>query len=215
MLRIERRLYFVFFHNIFNLTTQRRILQTSAAGSWCRNYRNPRLYAASSLNELRLAREELHAEVHSYCPAYTPDTIGEYLDGSTHITFNCLGAGIIEIHGYTHIRHGIVNVRYTPQPEFKMLYYSTYMQIAVATGHRRRHRSILAGSPAASHRLHAGGMQASERVTLMTAHAAKGLEFGNVFVVGVEEDRFSSTNPSVRRRKSPSFLTAPDVMPVG
>ncbi len=46
---------------------------------------------ASSLNELRLAREELHAEVHSYCPAYTPDTIGEYLDGSTHITFNSLG----------------------------------------------------------------------------------------------------------------------------
>ena len=43
---------------------------------------------ASSLNELRLAREELHAEVHSYCPAYT---IGEYLDGSTHITFNSLG----------------------------------------------------------------------------------------------------------------------------
>ena len=36
-------------------------------------------------------------------------------------------------------------------------------------------------------------MQASERVTLMTAHAAKGLEFGNVFVVGVEEDLFPSS----------------------
>lgn len=45
---------------------------------------------ASSLNELQLAREELHASVHSYCPAYTPDTIGRYLDGSTHITFNSL-----------------------------------------------------------------------------------------------------------------------------
>ena len=45
---------------------------------------------ASSLNELRLAREELGAEVHSYCPAYTPATIDEYLDGSTHITFNSL-----------------------------------------------------------------------------------------------------------------------------
>lgn len=45
---------------------------------------------ASSLNELRLAHDELHARVHSYCPAYTPDTIGEYLDGSTHITFNSL-----------------------------------------------------------------------------------------------------------------------------
>ena len=35
-------------------------------------------------------------------------------------------------------------------------------------------------------------MQATERVTLMTAHAAKGLEFNNVFVVGVEEDLFPS-----------------------
>lgn len=34
--------------------------------------------------------------------------------------------------------------------------------------------------------------QAAERVTLMTAHAAKGLEFNNVFVVGVEEDLFPS-----------------------
>ena len=45
---------------------------------------------ASSLNELRLAREELGAQVHSYCPAYTEATIGQYLDGSTHITFNSL-----------------------------------------------------------------------------------------------------------------------------
>lgn len=45
---------------------------------------------ASSLNELRLAREELHACVHSYCPAYTDGTIDEFLDGSTHITFNSL-----------------------------------------------------------------------------------------------------------------------------
>ncbi len=45
---------------------------------------------ASSLNELRLAREELHAEVHSYCLAYTDETIDKFLDGSTHITFNSL-----------------------------------------------------------------------------------------------------------------------------
>ncbi|MDE7388238.1 MAG: carboxynorspermidine decarboxylase, partial [Muribaculaceae bacterium] len=45
---------------------------------------------ASSLNELQLAREELGCLVHTYCPAYTPDTIGEYLDGSSHITFNSL-----------------------------------------------------------------------------------------------------------------------------
>lgn len=45
---------------------------------------------ASSLNELRLGREFLGGNVHSYCPAYTPDTIDEYLAGSSHITFNSL-----------------------------------------------------------------------------------------------------------------------------
>ncbi len=43
---------------------------------------------ASSLNELRLGREELGGEVHSYCPAYTDRTIDSYLQGSTHLTFN-------------------------------------------------------------------------------------------------------------------------------
>ncbi|MDE7141289.1 MAG: carboxynorspermidine decarboxylase [Muribaculaceae bacterium] len=45
---------------------------------------------ASSLNELRLGNEELRSLVHSYCPAYTPATIGEYLAGSSHITFNSI-----------------------------------------------------------------------------------------------------------------------------
>lgn len=45
---------------------------------------------ASSLNELRLGREFLCDRVHSYTPAYTPDTIGEFLGGSSHITFNSL-----------------------------------------------------------------------------------------------------------------------------
>jgi carboxynorspermidine decarboxylase len=43
---------------------------------------------ASSLNELRLGREFLTDEIHSYCPAYTDSTIDEYLAGSSHITFN-------------------------------------------------------------------------------------------------------------------------------
>ena len=45
---------------------------------------------ASSLNELQLGVEELKAHVHSYCPAYTPLTIGKYLAGSSHITFNSI-----------------------------------------------------------------------------------------------------------------------------
>lgn len=45
---------------------------------------------ASSLNEMRLGNEELGGEVHTYCPAYTPDTIGRFLAGSSHLTFNSL-----------------------------------------------------------------------------------------------------------------------------
>lgn len=47
-------------------------------------------FTASSLNELRLGNEELECLGHSYCPAYTTETIGEYLKGSSHITFNSL-----------------------------------------------------------------------------------------------------------------------------
>jgi carboxynorspermidine decarboxylase len=47
-------------------------------------------FTASSLNELRLGNEELGVLGHSYCPAYTPATIGQYLSGSSHLTFNSL-----------------------------------------------------------------------------------------------------------------------------
>lgn len=46
---------------------------------------------ASSLNELRLGHEFLTHDVHSYTPAYTPETIDTFIAGSTHITFNSLG----------------------------------------------------------------------------------------------------------------------------
>lgn len=49
---------------------------------------------ASSLNEMRLGNEELGGDVHSYCPAYTDETIGEYLDGSSHITFNSVSQAL-------------------------------------------------------------------------------------------------------------------------
>ncbi len=45
---------------------------------------------ASSVNEMLLGNEFLGGEVHTYCPAYTEHTIGEYLKGSTHITFNSI-----------------------------------------------------------------------------------------------------------------------------
>ena len=46
---------------------------------------------ASSINELRLGREFLRGNVHSYCPAYTSATIDEFMDSSSHLTFNSLG----------------------------------------------------------------------------------------------------------------------------
>ena len=45
---------------------------------------------ASSLNEMQLANEELGCLAHSYCPAYTESTIGHYMRGSSHITFNSI-----------------------------------------------------------------------------------------------------------------------------
>lgn len=45
---------------------------------------------ASSLNEMRLGREELGGEVHAYCPVYTDATIDEFISGCTHITFNSI-----------------------------------------------------------------------------------------------------------------------------
>ncbi|MDE6573870.1 MAG: carboxynorspermidine decarboxylase [Muribaculaceae bacterium] len=51
---------------------------------YCRNC------TASSVNELRLGKECLGGEIHTYSPAYTDSNIDEYLSLSTHITFNSL-----------------------------------------------------------------------------------------------------------------------------
>lgn len=45
---------------------------------------------ASSLNELQLGHDYLTDNIHTYCPAYTPQTIGKFLQYSSHITFNSL-----------------------------------------------------------------------------------------------------------------------------
>lgn len=49
-----------------------------------------RSFTASSLNELQLGLECLGPDAHSYCPAYSDETIGRYLEGSSHLTFNSL-----------------------------------------------------------------------------------------------------------------------------
>ncbi len=74
---------------------------------------------ASSLNELRLGREMLGGNVHSYCPAYTPETIDEYLEGSSHITFNSLGqwerfSDTVRQYNATHERHVSPGLRVNP-----------------------------------------------------------------------------------------------------
>lgn len=45
---------------------------------------------ASSLNEMKLSLDCLGNEVHTYCPVYTESTFPQFLEGSTHITFNSL-----------------------------------------------------------------------------------------------------------------------------
>ena len=64
-------------------------------------------FTASSLNELRLGLEYLGKDAHSYCPAYTDATIDEYLEGSTHLTFNSISqwerfAGKVASYNSTH-----------------------------------------------------------------------------------------------------------------
>ena len=43
---------------------------------------------ASSPDEARLGREEMGKEVHSYCPAYTEESLKDFLRYSDHIVFN-------------------------------------------------------------------------------------------------------------------------------
>ena len=76
---------------------------------------------ASSLNEMDLALDCLGNEVHSYCPAYSPLTIGRYLEGSTHITFNSLNQwerfknDVVKHNSTNGKRHVSPGVRVNPQ----------------------------------------------------------------------------------------------------
>lgn len=75
---------------------------------------------ASSLNEMKLGNDELGSEIHSYCPAYTPETIKEYMAGSTHITFNSVSQwerfrDTIQAHNANGTRHISPGLRVNPQ----------------------------------------------------------------------------------------------------
>ncbi|MBD5228474.1 MAG: carboxynorspermidine decarboxylase [Bacteroidales bacterium] len=75
---------------------------------------------ASSINEMRLGNDELGHRVHAYCPAYTPATIGEYIDGSSHITFNSVDQYLrfkkdIEAHNAAGGHHVSPGLRVNPQ----------------------------------------------------------------------------------------------------
>lgn len=75
---------------------------------------------ASSINEMRLGNDELHHRVHSYCPAYTTDTIKEYIAGSSHITFNSVDQYLrfkedIERHNSDGDHHVSPGLRVNPQ----------------------------------------------------------------------------------------------------
>ena len=75
---------------------------------------------ASSLNEMKLGNDELGSEIHSYCPAYTPETIKEYMAGSTHITFNSVSQrerfrDTIQAHNANGARHISPGLRVNPQ----------------------------------------------------------------------------------------------------
>lgn len=47
-------------------------------------------FTASSLNELKLGYKHLLTKAHTYCVAYTDQTIDEFISGSSHITFNSI-----------------------------------------------------------------------------------------------------------------------------
>lgn len=75
---------------------------------------------ASSINEMRLGNDELGHRVHAYCPAYTTATIKEYIDGSSHITFNSVDQymrfkGYIDRHNATGCHYVSAGLRVNPQ----------------------------------------------------------------------------------------------------
>lgn len=75
---------------------------------------------ASSLNEMKLSLEFLGNEVHTYCPVYTEESFPEFLNGSSHITFNSLAQferfrPLVEEHNRNSERKVSCGLRVNPQ----------------------------------------------------------------------------------------------------
>jgi carboxynorspermidine decarboxylase len=71
--------------------------------------------SASSLNEARLAFEELGVKAHTYSPAYEKKTIEDILKYSSHISFNSIN----QLRKYSHVaRENGVSIGLRVNPEF-------------------------------------------------------------------------------------------------
>jgi carboxynorspermidine decarboxylase len=79
--------------------------------------------SASSLNEARLAFEELGVKAHTYAPAYEEQHIAEILTYSSHISFNSVN----QLHQYMKMAdHQGVSIGLRVNPEFSDTAYDIY-----------------------------------------------------------------------------------------
>jgi carboxynorspermidine decarboxylase len=79
--------------------------------------------SASSLNEARLAFEELGVKAHTYSPAYEERTIVDILKYSSHISFNSIN----QLRKYSKMSHGHgVSMGLRVNPEFSDTSYNIY-----------------------------------------------------------------------------------------
>ena len=79
--------------------------------------------SASSLNEARLAFEELGVKAHTYLPAYEEKSIGDILKYSSHISFNSMN----QLQKYMNMAHQTgVSIGLRVNPEFSDSLYDIY-----------------------------------------------------------------------------------------
>ena len=79
--------------------------------------------SASSLNEARLAYEELGVKAHTYSPAYEEKSIGDILKYSSHISFNSMN----QLQKYMNMAHHTgVSIGLRVNPEFSDSLYDIY-----------------------------------------------------------------------------------------